>query len=83
MQFLKVPAFKSIQDDELNANTSYVSEGDAVDVLRVWGPFGNALSFSFYISVAGLLSFYFFLFVKKSKVPGLGDLCPGASWEYV
>jgi len=67
MQFLKVPAFNLFKDDELNANTSYVSEGDAVDVLRVWGPFGNALSFSFYISVAGLLSFYFFRFVKKVK----------------
>lgn len=67
MQFLKVPAFNLFKDDELNANTSYVSEGDAVDVLRVWGPFGNALSFSFYISVAGILCFYFFRVVKKSK----------------
>jgi|GEM_PF-2620059 hypothetical protein len=68
MQFLKVPAFNLFKDDDLNANTSYVSEGDAVDVLRVWGPFGNALSFSFYLSVAGMLSFYFFHSVRKKKL---------------
>jgi hypothetical protein len=67
MQFLKVPAFNLFKEEDLNVNTAYVSDSDAVDVLRVWGPFGNALTFSFYLSVAGSLLFFFFRYVRKKQ----------------
>ncbi|HTI90479.1 MAG TPA: O-antigen ligase family protein [Puia sp.] len=68
MQFLKIPGFNMFKDDELNANVYYSSQADAVDVLRIWGPFGNALTFSYYLSVAGCLLFYFYFYVLKRRI---------------
>jgi hypothetical protein len=67
MQVLKVPAFNMFKDEELNPNVYYSSTSDAVDVLRVWGPFGNALTFSYYLSVVGCLLFYFYFYVLRRR----------------
>lgn len=67
MQFLKVEKFNLFKEEDLNVNTSY--DGDATsDILRVWGPFGNALTFSFYLSVAGCMLFTYFRYVQKKKL---------------
>jgi hypothetical protein len=68
MQFLKIPGFNMFKDDELNANVYFSSQGDSADVLRIWGPFGNALTFSYYLSVAGCLLFYFYFYVLKRRI---------------
>ncbi|HEY4288444.1 MAG TPA: O-antigen ligase family protein [Puia sp.] len=68
MQFLNIPGFSMFKDDQLNANVYYSSQADAVDVLRIWGPFGNALTFSYYLSVAGCLLFYFYFYVLKRRI---------------
>lgn len=68
MQFLNIPGFSMFKDDQLNANVYYSSQADAVDILRIWGPFGNALTFSYYLSVAGCLLFYFYFYVLKRRI---------------
>jgi O-antigen ligase len=66
MQFLHISAFDMFKEEDLNANTSYTGD-DGLELLRVWGPFGNALTFSFYLSVAAILLVGFTSYVWKSK----------------
>lgn len=68
MQFLKVPAFSLFKEEDLNVNTAYSTDADELDILRVWGPFGNALTFSFYLSMAGSMLFFFFRYVRKQQL---------------
>lgn len=67
MQFLRISSFDIFKPEDLNANTSYTDDGGAVDMLRVWGPFGNALTFSFYLAVAGVILVAYAAFVRRSK----------------
>ncbi|TDX01777.1 O-antigen ligase family protein [Dinghuibacter silviterrae] len=68
MQFLRISDFDIFKPEELNANTAYTGDDDGLDMLRVWGPFGNALTFSFYLSVVGVLMYGYAAFVRRSRV---------------
>ena len=68
MQYLGVPGFSIFSADELNQNTLYVSDDALINVVRIWGPFGNALTFSEYLSIAGIILFYYFKYYKLNRL---------------
>jgi O-antigen ligase len=39
-----------------------------VDAVRIWGPFGNALTFSLYLSVVGVVLFYYYRLYKGKQL---------------
>jgi O-antigen ligase len=70
MQKAGYTAFNLFQEDDLNLNpnTTYVSKENQVDAVRIWGPFGNALTFSLYLSVVGVVLFYYYRLYKQKQL---------------
>lgn len=61
-QFLGDERFYIYEIDKLNDNTQINSN---VDLIRIWGTWGNSLTFSNYLSVAGIITSVYLLFIKS------------------
>lgn len=67
-QYFGFSTFAIFAEEDLNQNTLFVVAEEAIDTKRIWGPFGNALTFSLYLSVSGIVLFYYSLYCLKRKV---------------
>jgi hypothetical protein len=65
LQFFGFKQFNIYSDSELNHNAGLITE-HSVKVLRIWGPFGNSLTFSEYLSIAGISLYSFYRFINKN-----------------
>lgn len=59
MQLYGVQAFYIYAEDRLNMNTG-IGYDNSDRVVRYWGPFGNALTFSSYLAILGLFLFGYY-----------------------
>ncbi|WP_266364913.1 O-antigen ligase family protein [Tellurirhabdus rosea] len=66
MQFLGYEQFNIYTSEKLNQNTGLEYEGIDV-VIRYWGPFGNALTFSSYLAISGV---FLFIYYRNSQGKG-------------
>jgi len=57
--------FQIYKEQDLNANTNVNQSEQSIDVLRIWGPFNNALNFSYYLSVVGAFLYAYSRMVLK------------------
>jgi len=71
LQYLGFKQFNIFTTAELNANAGLVSESRSL-LVRIWGPFGNSLTFSEYLAVVGLALYSYYRFIKKNRVIAFG-----------
>ncbi|QNF32331.1 O-antigen ligase family protein [Adhaeribacter swui] len=71
MQYFGFSAFNLFTEDQLNSNTTFSSNESELSVSRIWGPFGNSLTFSLYLSVVGLVLYVYFKYYKNRKLVAL------------
>lgn len=64
LQYLEIKQFYLFTPEELNGNAGLVKENMS-RVLRIWGPYGNSLSFGEYLSLTGIALYSYFRMAKR------------------
>jgi O-antigen ligase len=64
LQYLEFSQFYIFTEAELNSNAGLHTGGAGI-YNRIWGPFGNSLTFSEYLSIVGISLYVYFRTIKK------------------
>jgi hypothetical protein len=66
LQYKGIKSFYLFTPEELNENAGFINEErNSFHILRIWGPFGNSLTFSEYLAITGIIIFSYFRMIRK------------------